>query len=149
MTASNCRMFDLTVEKYAPWAKRLDDLGLARTAVTVRGEQTTRSAPIRSVRAAGVANNKRTLDCCQAAGCTHLVGPYHSALGYFTGKGPTEDEWKWGVESMRQMAEYAGKVGVTLGVEALNRFECYFLNTLCGSDPFHQGSGPSELPGHV
>ncbi|HYW80856.1 MAG TPA: sugar phosphate isomerase/epimerase family protein, partial [Thermoguttaceae bacterium] len=43
--------------------------------------------------------------------------------------GPTEEEWKWGVESMREVAEHAEKVGVTLGIEYLNRFECYFLNT--------------------
>jgi len=30
---------------------------------------------------------------------------------------------------MRAAAEYAGSVGVRLAVEALNRFECYFLNT--------------------
>ena len=29
---------------------------------------------------------------------------------------------------MRAVAEHAGSVGVKLGVEALNRFECYFLN---------------------
>ena len=34
-------------------------------------------------------------------------------LGVFTGAGPTEDEWKWGVDSMRQVAEHAGEVGVT------------------------------------
>ena len=30
---------------------------------------------------------------------------------------------------MREVAEHAEMVGVTLGVEYLNRFECYFLNT--------------------
>jgi D-psicose/D-tagatose/L-ribulose 3-epimerase len=69
------------------------------------------------------------LDCCAAVGATALVGPYHSALGEFSGKGPTADEWKWGVEAMRQVAEHAGKVGVVLGVECLNRFETYLLNT--------------------
>ena len=58
-----------------------------------------------------------------------MAGPFHSALGCFSGKGPTTDEWKWGVESMREVAEHAEKVGVTLGVEYLNRFECYLLNT--------------------
>ena len=29
---------------------------------------------------------------------------------------------------MREVAEYAGSVGVKLGVEALNRFETYLLN---------------------
>jgi D-psicose/D-tagatose/L-ribulose 3-epimerase len=114
---------------YAAWGKRLDDLGLARTAVTVRGGDDNPISPDAAVRAKGVANSKRTLDCCAAAGATHLVGPYHSALGIFSGKGPTADEWKWGVESMRPVAEHAGKVGVTLGVECLNRFETYLLNT--------------------
>jgi D-psicose/D-tagatose/L-ribulose 3-epimerase len=62
-------------------------------------------------------------------GATTLVGPYHSALGFFSGQGPTAEEWKWGVESMRQVAEHAGQVGVMLGVECLNRFETYLLNT--------------------
>ena len=49
---------------------------------------------------------------------------------------PPTDEWKWGVDSMRQVAEHAGQVGVKLGVEALNRFECYFLNTHADSARF-------------
>ncbi len=131
-------MFNLTVEKYAAWARRLDDLGLERTAVTVRGEADNPISPDPACRAAGVANNKRALDCCQAAGATHLVGPFHSALGYFTGQGPTADEWQWGVESMAEVAEYAEQVGVTLGLECLNRFECYFLNTHADSARFVQ-----------
>jgi D-psicose/D-tagatose/L-ribulose 3-epimerase len=122
-------MFNLTVEKYAAWAKHLDNLGLGRTGVTVRGEDDNPISPDAARRAAGVANNKRAIDCCQAAGCTHLAGPYHSALGYFTGQGPTEDEWKWGVESMSKVAEHAKQAGVTLCLEAVNRFECYFINT--------------------
>jgi D-psicose/D-tagatose/L-ribulose 3-epimerase len=58
-----------------------------------------------------------------------MAGPFHSALGVFTGRGPTEDEWRWGVEAMREVAEYADQVGVTLALEYLNRFECYFLNS--------------------
>lgn len=122
-------MFNLTVEKYTPWAQRLDDLGLGRTGVTVRGEEDNPISPDPARRKAGVANNKRAVDCCHAAGCTHLCGPYHSALGYFTGQGPTADEWKWGVESMREVAEHAKQAGVTLCLEAVNRFECYFVNT--------------------
>jgi D-psicose/D-tagatose/L-ribulose 3-epimerase len=114
---------------YAAWGKRLDDLGLQRTAVTVRTEEDNPISPDAPIRQKGVDANRRVLDCCQAIGATHLVGPYHSALGYFSGTGRTDDEWKWGVESMRQVAEHAQQCGVTLGVECLNRFECYFLNT--------------------
>jgi D-psicose/D-tagatose/L-ribulose 3-epimerase len=122
--------FDLdNLDNYAKWGKRFDALGLARTGTAIRGPADNPISPDAAVRRQGVENNKRNLDCCAAAGCTVMAGPFHSALGHFSGKGPTADEWKWGVESMRAVAEHAEKVGVTLGVEYLNRFECYFLNT--------------------
>lgn len=122
--------FDLdNLDNYAKWGKRFDALGLARTGTAVRGPAENPISPDPAVRRKGIEANKRNLDCCAAAGCSVMAGPFHSALGVFTGKGPTEDEWRWGVDSMRQVAEYAEKVGVTLAVEYLNRFECYFLNT--------------------
>lgn len=128
-------MFNLDLD-YAALGKRLDDLGLSRTAVTIRNETDNPISPDPGVRAKGIELNKKTLDACAAAGVETLVGPYHSAIGVFSGAGRTADEWKWGVESMRETAEYAGQVGVRLGVEALNRFECYFLNCHADSAAF-------------
>lgn len=120
-------VFDLTLD-YAAWGKRMDDFNLRRTAVTVRNAGDNPISPDAEVRAAGVDAMRRTLDCCRDLGAEILAGPFHSAIGQFTGQPPTADEWRWGVESMRQMAEYADQVGITLAVEYLNRFECYFLN---------------------
>ncbi len=128
-------IFNLDLD-YAAWGKKLDNLGLARTAVTVRNLEDNPISSDASVRAKGVALNKKTLDCCAAVGAQTLVGPYHSALGHFSGQGRTADEWKFGVDSMRQTAEHAAKVGVKLGVESLNRFECYFLNTIADTAKF-------------
>jgi len=122
-------IFETDVEKYAQWGKYFDEAGLARTGVTIRGPKDNPISPKPTIRKRGIKATKAALDCCQAAGIETLCGPFHSALGYFTGAGPTADEWQWGVESMRQVAQYADKVGVTVGVEYLNRFECYFLNT--------------------
>ncbi len=123
-------VFDLDNDaNYRKWAKRMDELGLGRTATAIRGPEENPISPDPTVRRKGIEANKRNLDCCALLGAEIMAGPFHSALGLFSGRGPTEDEWKWGVDAMREVAEHAEKVGVTLGVEYLNRFECYFLNT--------------------
>jgi D-psicose/D-tagatose/L-ribulose 3-epimerase len=122
-------IFDDVPEAAATWGKRMDELSLSRTATAICGPEQNMISPDSAIRQAGIEWNKRILDCCAAAGCEVMAGPFHSALGVFTGQGPTEDEWKWGVESMREVAEHAGNVNVKLGLEYLNRFECYFLNT--------------------
>jgi D-psicose/D-tagatose/L-ribulose 3-epimerase len=121
-------VFETDIAHWESWGKRLDDLGLGRTGVTVRGEDDNPISADPDVRARGVAATKLALDCCQAVGAETLAGPYHSALGVFSGKGPTEDEWNWGVDSMREVAEHADKAGVNLGIESLNRFETYLIN---------------------
>jgi len=120
-------MFELNEALYADWGKKLDDLGLERTAVTIRGAGDNPISPSASVRAAAVDAMKKPIDCCHAAGVPMLVGPTHSAIGEFTGAGPTEDEFKWGVETMRHAAEHAAGANVTIVTEYLNRFENYFL----------------------
>ncbi|MBX9789168.1 MAG: sugar phosphate isomerase/epimerase [Pirellulales bacterium] len=122
-------LFAYDVAECGRWGKRLDNLGLQRTAVTIRAVENNPASLDAKVRAAGVAANKQAIDCCQAAGIGVLVGPFHSALGYFSGAGPTADEWKAAVDSMREVAEHAARCHVTLAVEYLNRFECYLLNS--------------------
>lgn len=129
-------IFDLTVSKYAALGRKLDALGLERTGVTVRGPEDNPISPDAKVRAAGVDKMRQTLECCRAAGMTHLAGPFHSAIGQFSGQGPTADEWKWGVDSMRQAAEHAARNEVMLAVEYLNRFEIYLLNSAADTARF-------------
>ncbi len=111
------------------WGKRLSELGLARTGTVVRGPDENPISADAKIRRAGIDANRRALDQCAALGCEVMAGPFHSALGSFSGKGPTADEWRWGVESMREVAEHAATVNVTMALEAVNRFECYFINT--------------------
>jgi D-psicose/D-tagatose/L-ribulose 3-epimerase len=121
-------LFNLELD-YAAWGRRLADLGLRCTAVTVRTAADNPISPDARVRRAGVEATNRAIDCCHAVGASHLVGPFHSALGEFSGAGPSPDEWRWGVDSLRASAEHAGQAGVMLALEPLNRFETYLLNT--------------------
>ncbi len=126
-------MFDKdAVATCKKWGKTLDDLGLLRSGTCAYGPDDNVISADAKIRRQGIDANKKILDCCAAAGCTVMAGHSPSSLGCFTGRGPTSDEWKWGVEGMREVAVHAEQVGVKIAVETLNRFECYFLN--CAAD---------------
>ena len=114
---------------YAAWGARLDDLGLARTAVTVRTADDNPVSPNVAIRNAAVDVSNTVLDCCAALGAEALVGPLHSALGEFSGAPPTEEEWDRSVEVLRQVSAHAESLGIAVCIEALNRFECYLVNS--------------------
>lgn len=121
-------VFDMNLPEYEKIGKKLAELGMGSTAVTVCTDTENPISPDAGIRDAAVERLKKAVDCVAAAGGTHLCGPIHSALGTFSGQGRTEDEWKWGQETLARAADYAQKQNVVLVVENLNRFECYFLN---------------------
>jgi D-psicose/D-tagatose/L-ribulose 3-epimerase len=129
-------IFEMDAGKFAKIGKKLDALGLGRTAVTVCTDAENPIAPDVEIRQAGLARLKKAIDMCAAAGATHLCGPIHSALGSFSGSGPTADEWKWGQEILSYAADHAKANNVTLVVEYLNRFECYFLTSAADAAKF-------------
>jgi D-psicose/D-tagatose/L-ribulose 3-epimerase len=128
-------LFKLDLD-YAAWGRRLDDLGLERTGIAVRTAQDDPMSADESVRQVGVDASRRALDCCRDLGATHLVGPLHSALGVFSGQAATRDEWQHSVDSIRRVAEHAGEVDVMLGIESLNRYESYLLNSQADATRF-------------
>ncbi len=129
-------MFDLTPAKYAALGKKLDELGLERTAVTICTDDENPIDESEAIRRAGLDRVKRAVDCCAAAGATHLVGPIHSAIGRFVGRGRTDKEWGWAKDVLSVAADHAHANKVTLVVESLNRFECYFLNCVADAAKF-------------
>jgi len=138
-------VFDMQADKFQRIGKKLDALGLGRTAVTVCTDAENPISPDAAIRKAGLDRLKKAVDMCAAAGCTHLCGPIHSALGSFTGTGPTPDEWKWGQETLSQAADYAKTNKITLVVEYLNRFECYFLTNAADAAKFCREVNHSHL----
>jgi len=60
----------------------------------------------------------------------HLAtGVTYASWGTFSGKQRTEDEWQRSIETLHQVTDYLEETGVTLGLEAINRYETYFINT--------------------
>lgn len=111
--------------------RQLTDLGLERTAVSaLTALDVNPLDPDPAARAKAVDFMKRVLDCSAALGASRVVGPMHSVLGHFSGSGPTEDEKRRCVEFHAKVGEHAKSVGVIVNLEALNRFECYYVNTM-------------------
>ncbi len=120
-------LFDGDAEHYKKIKKELDNLGLGCTAVTVVNADTNPISPDASIRKAALERIKWALDMTSVMGGDLLAGPYHSALGVFSGQPPTADERKRAIEVLTQAADHAQKVKVKIAIEYLNRFECYFL----------------------
>ncbi len=129
-------VFDLNPDVYRALGKKLDALGLERTTVTVSTPDANPISPDTGIRAKAVERLKQAVDCTAAGGAKKLCGPFHSALGEFTGKGPTKDEWNHVKDVLAKVADHAQKAGVTLVLEYLNRFECYFLNCVADTARF-------------
>ncbi|XDA99076.1 sugar phosphate isomerase/epimerase family protein [Sulfitobacter sp. LCG007] len=124
-------VFDDRPEDYAALGARLDALGLGRTAASALGDPAhDLISPDRAIRTAGIERMHRILECSAALGATLVCGPLHSVLGQFSGSGPTRDQIARAVESQQRIAEHAEMFGVTIALEALNRFECYLVNTM-------------------
>jgi D-psicose/D-tagatose/L-ribulose 3-epimerase len=138
-------LFDADAAALQRTARELDNLGLARTAVTVCTPEANPIDESPSGRAAAVTHLKQRIDWSREVGADVLCGPFHSALGLLKGRGRTPQEWGWCVEVLRQAAEHAGSAGVKLSVEPLNRFEVYFLNTMADADRLVREVGHPSL----
>ena len=129
-------VFELDVANYKSLGDKLNALGLERTAVTVSTPEANPISSTPAVRQAAVDRLKKVVEACHAAGVKKLCGPMHSALGQFSGAGPTASEWSWCQETLTSVAEFARGAGVTLVVEYLNRFECYLLTSAADTARF-------------
>ena len=122
-------LFEGDEKHYAKVAAELKNQGLAATAVTVVTAETNPVSPDAKVRQAAKDRLKWAIGNTQALGANLLCGPLHSALGVFSGAGPTSEEKARCAEVMRAAANEADTANVRLAVEYLNRFECYFCTT--------------------
>src|SRR5438067_4568968 len=122
-------LFEGDAAHYKSLRRALDDHGLKCTAVTVVPPDANPISSEAAVRAKAVERIQWAIDMVAVCGGETLCGPFHSPLAVFSGTGPTGDEKKWAADIIRKAAEHAAVFNVTLAIEYLNRFECYFLTT--------------------
>lgn len=118
------------ISHYTSIGNHLSDLGLLCTAVTSLTEESNIASDNEKYRQAGLDHLKWAIDVAHAAKADVVCGPFHSAFAYFSRKPPTDDEKKRSIEVLRKASEYAAQANIQLAIEALNRFECYLVNTM-------------------
>jgi D-psicose/D-tagatose/L-ribulose 3-epimerase len=124
-------LFEGVVPHFERIGRALSGSGLACTTVTVLPDEA-RSAisPDPRCRHGALDHLKWATECSFALRSEVLCGPFHQPLGIFSGRGAIEEERARAAEVHRKAAEHAASAGITLAIEPLNRFECYFLNTM-------------------
>jgi D-psicose/D-tagatose/L-ribulose 3-epimerase len=88
------------------------DVSSADPAVSARGEELLAAA----------------IDVTSAVGASFLGGVVHSAMGKYLSP-PTRAGRRNCVEALKRLAARAERAGVTLGIEAVNRYESNLVNT--------------------
>jgi D-psicose/D-tagatose/L-ribulose 3-epimerase len=110
--------------------RALDAEGLECTTSTIATEQANPISSDASVRQAALARLRWAIETSHILKADVLAGPFHSPLAVFSGGGPTDDEISRASDVLRDAAEMAAEAKLTLAIESLNRFECYFLTTV-------------------
>ncbi len=124
-------VFDGTPDDYAAIGAMLDELGLERTAISVvptldcnplSDDANTRSKALQYL--------NWCVDCTAALGSTQIAGPLHQTLGHFSGMPTTAAEFDRAREVHTRVGDHARSAGVSVALEAINRFESYFATTM-------------------
>ncbi len=72
---------------------------------------------------------KRAVNSVSEAGGDRLTGVLYGTLGELPGRRPEESDYRIIADVLRKTAEYARGKGVKLGIEPVNRYETYLINT--------------------
>ena len=124
-------VFEGDVAHFERIGRAIRDNGLGCTTAMILPDQAHSAiSPDPGSRAGALDHLRWAIECSAALGSEVLCGPFHQELGAFSGAGPTEDEKARAAEVHRQAADVAAQAGLALAIEPLNRFECYFLNTM-------------------
>ncbi len=135
---------------YAELGRHLRQLGLDSTGIALF--PSVDMNPIGETpeqRAAALKHIEWVIECTAAMGAKMVGGPLHSTLGHFSGEAPTEEERRRGIAFHQAAGEMARARGVTIVVEAINRFECLFSDDDGRPRRLPRRGGASERLRHV
>lgn len=109
--------------------KRLGQAGLGAVTSTVLLGDTDITSDDAAIRTKGVDYLKACVKATSDIGATSFSGVIYSQHVKPAVKRPTERTWKHSADCLREVARLAGKLGVLVGLEPVNRYETHLVNT--------------------
>ena len=121
----------LEIEKVDPPAikERLERVGLGVCVSTACSEETDVSADDAEIRKNGLEYLKQCVQAAHDIGATSFSGVLYSAIGKKIDRMPDERYWDRAAVALKEVAKMAADLGVLIGIEPINRYETFLINT--------------------
>jgi D-psicose/D-tagatose/L-ribulose 3-epimerase len=110
--------------------QELDELGLERACIGGLGPDSSLVDDDESIYQRAKVYLKKHIDICHDLNCRSLNGVLYGGFKVQKDRCRTQEEWDRVVHGLREVADYAKPKNVMLGLEVINRYETYFMNTI-------------------
>jgi len=136
----------INVEKTRRELEKNDMVGLGSVGLPLDKDLTSSNE---ATRRHGIEYLKHCAEVVSELGGDSINGVVYTAWGKITGKSRTEEEWRLSVEALKEVCQYAQDYDITFGLEPVNRFETYFLNTAADAVKLTKDVGEPNVKVHL
>jgi D-psicose/D-tagatose/L-ribulose 3-epimerase len=109
--------------------ERLDGVGLGAVTSTVLLDNTDITSDDSDIREKGIAYLKNCVEATADIGATSFSGVIYSQHVRALDKRPTKKHWEYSAKALKTVAHFAKDLGVQIGIEPVNRYETFLVNT--------------------
>lgn len=109
--------------------ERLQTAGIGAVTSTVLLEGTDITSEDPAVRASGVDYLTACVEATHAIGANSFSGVIFAQHTRTLSRRPEARHWQYSADSLRKVARRARELGVTIGIEPVNRYETFLINT--------------------
>jgi D-psicose/D-tagatose/L-ribulose 3-epimerase len=109
--------------------RECERLGIGVCTSTVLDEATDLTASTQAERKAGVEYLKECVEATARMGGKTFSGVIYSAISKKSDSRPGARQWKHSAQGLKAVCRHAQDHGITVGIEPVNRYETYLINT--------------------
>lgn len=121
----------MEIEKVDPAAikRRAEEVNIGVITSVACSEPRDLTADSEAVRKHGVEYLKQCVKAAADMDAQVVTGVIYSAIGRKIDSMPTQQHWDWAAKGLKEVARYAQDFDVTVGLEPVNRYETFLINT--------------------